>query len=97
MNSGRTILMVGASLSISIVIPFTRNAPLDIRLWGFTIEWNLIGDPPFKKGPTKKITIEYKDFYKDYCKLMGWNPDTGYPLKETLELLDLDFVTKDLY
>jgi len=28
---------------------------------------------------------------------MGWNPENGYPLKETLNALDLDFVINDLY
>ena len=57
----------------------------------------IIGNPPAKKGPLKGKTIDYKDFYKKYCTKMGWNPENGYPLKETLRKLDLDFVIKDLY
>ena len=57
----------------------------------------VIGNPPAKKGPLKGKTIEYKDFYRKYCINMGWNPDNGYPLKNTLEQLDLEFVIKDLY
>ena len=57
----------------------------------------VIGDIPDKKGPTKGITVEYKDFYKGYCNEMGWNPDNGYPLKDTLKELDLEFVIKDFY
>jgi aldehyde:ferredoxin oxidoreductase len=56
-----------------------------------------IGDPPDERGPTKGVEVEYKDFYKDYCKEMGWNPENGYPLEKTLKNLDLDFVLKDLY
>ena len=55
------------------------------------------GHPPDKKGPTKGISIEYEEFYKGYCNEMGWNPENGYPLKETLKELNLDFVIKDLY
>ncbi|MHA2128430.1 MAG: aldehyde ferredoxin oxidoreductase family protein [Promethearchaeota archaeon] len=57
----------------------------------------IIGDPPDEKGPSKGITVDYKDFYKNYCREMGWNPINGYPLKETLQELNLEFVIKDLY
>ena len=39
----------------------------------------------------------YKADIKEFCKKMGWNPENGYPLKETLADLNLDFVIKDLY
>lgn len=55
------------------------------------------GHPPDKRGPTKGISIEYKEFYKSYFKEMGWNPKNGFPLKKTLKDLDLEFVIKDLY
>ena len=57
----------------------------------------VIGIPAAKKGPLKGKTIEYKDFYRKYCIRMGWNPENGYPLEETLEKLDLEFVFRDLY
>ncbi|MFX1260107.1 MAG: aldehyde ferredoxin oxidoreductase N-terminal domain-containing protein [Promethearchaeota archaeon] len=57
----------------------------------------VFGVPPDLKGPTKGITIDYEDFYKGYCYEMGWNPDNGYPLKDTLKELNLEFVIKDLY
>ena len=57
----------------------------------------VIGNPPADKGPLKGKTIEYKEFYRNYCKKMGWNPENGYPLKETLENINLKFVIKDLY
>ncbi len=56
-----------------------------------------VGDPPFERGPTKGTTVDYITEYKGYCEKMGWNPENGYPLKETLEELGLDFVIKDLY
>jgi len=55
------------------------------------------GEPPQEKGPLKGMTTEYEDFYKGYCGEMGWNPENGYPLEETLKNLDLEFVMKDLY
>ncbi|NHJ21690.1 MAG: hypothetical protein EAX91_12150 [Candidatus Lokiarchaeota archaeon] len=56
-----------------------------------------IGDPIDERGPTKGVKVKYEQFYKDYCKEIGWNPDNGYPLERTLKNLDLDFVRKDLY
>ena len=56
-----------------------------------------IGEPPFENGPHKGKTIDYKADYKGYCEKMGWNPENGYPLKKTLNDLNLDFVIKDLY
>ncbi|MFX1379710.1 MAG: aldehyde ferredoxin oxidoreductase family protein [Promethearchaeota archaeon] len=55
------------------------------------------GHPPDKRGPTKGISVEYEEFYKGFCREMGWNPKNGYPLKETLKDLNLEFVIKDLY
>ncbi|MFX0031290.1 MAG: aldehyde ferredoxin oxidoreductase family protein [Candidatus Hodarchaeota archaeon] len=57
----------------------------------------ITGHPPDEKGPTKNVSVEYKEFYKGYAKEMGWDPETGVPLKETLKRLNLDFVIKDLY
>lgn len=57
----------------------------------------VIGDPPFEKGPNKGVTVSYRDFYKGVCKEMGWNPENGYPLRETLRELNLDYVIKDIY
>ncbi len=56
-----------------------------------------VGDPPFKRGPTKDTTVDYVKEYKGYCEKMGWNPENGTPLKETLTDLNLDFVVKDFY
>ncbi|TXT57229.1 MAG: Tungsten-containing aldehyde ferredoxin oxidoreductase [Promethearchaeota archaeon] len=62
-----------------------------------TLPGRSVGNPPFEKGPHEGVTIQYRDFYDDFCKLIGWNPKNGYPLKETLKELDLDFAIKDLY
>ncbi|MFX1356742.1 MAG: aldehyde ferredoxin oxidoreductase family protein [Promethearchaeota archaeon] len=56
-----------------------------------------VGNPPFESGPHKGKTIDYKEDYKGFCKKFGWNTENGYPLKESLIELNLDFVIKDLY
>ncbi len=61
------------------------------------IPGRIVGDPPFEKGANKGKTVDYKGDMKEYCEKMGWNPENGYPLKDTLEKLDLGFVIKDFY
>ncbi len=56
-----------------------------------------IGDPPQTSGPNEGITVEYKENYKKLCEKFGWNPKNGYPLENTLQDLDLEFVINDLY
>jgi aldehyde:ferredoxin oxidoreductase len=56
-----------------------------------------IGDPPFESGPHRGKTIDYKQDYRGFCEKFGWNPENGYPLKESLTDLDLGFVIDDLY
>ncbi len=74
---------------------FTLREGLDIV--NNTLPDRVTGHPPDIRGPTKGISVEYKDFYRGFCNKMGWNPENGYPLKETLKDLDLEFVIKDLY
>ncbi len=56
-----------------------------------------VGDPPFENGPHKGKTIDYQTDNKGYCEKMGWNPENGYPLKDTLIELNLKFTIEDLY
>ncbi|MBD3255103.1 MAG: aldehyde ferredoxin oxidoreductase [Candidatus Lokiarchaeota archaeon] len=49
------------------------------------------------KLPERAVGVDYLEDYKGYCEKIGWNPENGYPLKETLQNLDLDFVVEDLY
>lgn len=49
------------------------------------------------KLPERAISGDYLEEFKEFCEKFGWNPENGYPLKETLTNLDLDFVIKDLY
>ena len=49
------------------------------------------------KLPERTVGVDYLEDYKAYCEKMGWNPENGYPLKNTVTDLNLDFVIKDLY
>ena len=74
---------------------FTLREGIDLA--NNELNGRVYGDPPFEKGPTKRITVEYKDFYKRVCETQGWDTETAIPFKETLEGLDLDYVVKDFY
>jgi aldehyde:ferredoxin oxidoreductase len=49
-------------------------------------------------GPNKGVNImeKWDLMVKNYYTLMGWDPQTGGPLPETLEKLDLKELIKDL-
>jgi aldehyde:ferredoxin oxidoreductase len=49
------------------------------------------------KLPERAVGVDYLEEFKGFCQKFGWNPENGYPLKETLTDLNLDFVLKDLY
>lgn len=47
--------------------------------------------------PKRAVGINYKDEYERLCQKLGWNPDNGYPLQETLKDLNLEYIIEDLY
>ena len=51
-----------------------------------------------KDGPVEGVSImpHWDDMLENYYSLMGWDPDTGVPKKETLEELGIGFVWRDL-
>ena len=49
------------------------------------------------KVPERAVGGDHLEEYRGIMEQMSWNPDTGYPTKETLADLNLDFVIKDLY
>jgi len=55
------------------------------------------GIPPLQKGPDAENSPDFETAKKSYYKAMGYNPETAYPLKETLEELELYEVIKWLY
>jgi aldehyde:ferredoxin oxidoreductase len=55
------------------------------------------GVPPLTKGPLKGVTVQRDQINTDFCKEMGWAPETAWPTRSKLEELGLDDVAKDLY
>ena len=51
-----------------------------------------------KDGPVEGVSImpHWDDMLENYYSLMGWDPDTGVPKRETLEELGIGFVWRDL-
>ncbi|MHA1371287.1 MAG: aldehyde ferredoxin oxidoreductase C-terminal domain-containing protein, partial [Promethearchaeota archaeon] len=68
-----------------------------INIVATELHGRVVGEPPHDRGPLKGMTVEYREFYKKTCEHLGWDPETGYPLKETLSKLGLTRVIKDLY
>jgi len=54
----------------------------------------MTGIPPKSEGPLKDITIDIDTLAKEYRKAMGWDPDSGYPTKDTLAKLGLEELAK---
>lgn len=50
----------------------------------------LLGRPPQTSGPLAGVTIDADRFVGDFWREMGWDPQTGRPLPETLERLQID-------
>jgi aldehyde:ferredoxin oxidoreductase len=67
-----------------------------VELSNNTLPPRVIGDPPLKDGPLKGITVEYAEFYRKFCEKMGWDPKSGFPLRQTLYDLELNFALKDI-
>ena len=49
------------------------------------------------KLPDRTYDFDYLSDYKGYCEKIGWNPESGVPLEQTLRDLNLEFVIDDLY
>ena len=73
---------------------FTLREGVD--LLNNTLPPRVIGNPPLKDGPLKGITVEYAEFYRKFCEKMGWDPKSGFPLRQTLNDLKLNFALKDI-
>jgi aldehyde:ferredoxin oxidoreductase len=55
----------------------------------------MVGIPSMTAGPLAGITIDIESLAREYYAAMGWDPDTAYPTKPTLEELGLlDLVRK---
>jgi len=49
----------------------------------------MMGDPPHREGPLTGVVIDADALASEYRKAMGWDPETGRPLKDTLDRLGL--------
>jgi aldehyde:ferredoxin oxidoreductase len=58
--------------------------PADVHLPGRSI-----GEPPFRSGPHKGKQVAVNDLRQMYWQVIGWDKDTGVPLPETLQALEL--------
>ena len=68
-----------------------------VRNIDFALPGRMIGSPPPESGPLAGVTVDVETQLRDYLDVMGWDPRTGAPAKETLMKLGLDFVAADLY
>ncbi|GAB4310695.1 MAG: aldehyde ferredoxin oxidoreductase family protein [Promethearchaeota archaeon] len=50
------------------------------------------GNPPQERGPNKGVSLDLDAMKRAFYEVMGYDPETGVPLDETLEELDLSFV-----
>ncbi len=60
---------------------------------------NRFVEEPIKSGPqagAKLDLIQWKKLLDRYYQLQGWDVETGWPLRSTLERLDLDYVAEKL-
>lgn len=55
----------------------------------------LAGNPPIKKGPCKKVSLDIEKAAQAYYETIGYD-ETGIPKEETLNQLGLEFCVKDL-
>jgi aldehyde:ferredoxin oxidoreductase len=55
-----------------------------VRLSDWEIPGRMIGDPPFKAGPLKDITIDLPTLASEYLEKIGWDAKTGKPSSKKL-------------
>jgi aldehyde:ferredoxin oxidoreductase len=52
---------------------------------------------PYPDGGSAGFVPDLPAMLQAYYQARGWDPQTGYPTKETLRALKLDWVVKDLW
>ena len=52
------------------------------------------GLPPMDAGPVAGITIDEQSLVQEYRKAMGWDPETGQPMNDSLKRLGLEPLVK---
>ncbi|MCX5852508.1 MAG: aldehyde ferredoxin oxidoreductase family protein [Deltaproteobacteria bacterium] len=63
-----------------------------INLYLQELPGRITGKDPLRDGPHRNVTIDVDAFKKQYCNIMGWNPETGVPYDATLRDLGLEYV-----
>jgi aldehyde:ferredoxin oxidoreductase len=58
----------------------------------FTLPARERGEPPQAAGPVANRTLDMESMSKTYFEFLGIDPQTGLPLPETVQALDLDLV-----
>jgi aldehyde:ferredoxin oxidoreductase len=59
--------------------------PAEIR-----VSARALGIPPLKRGPNKHNRLNLEAMRRNYWQEIGWDPETGKPLPETMDGLGLD-------
>jgi aldehyde:ferredoxin oxidoreductase len=54
-----------------------------------TLPGKTVGDPPLQQGALKGRKLDVYAWRKYYWQALGWDPETGHPLAETLDRLGL--------
>ncbi len=65
------------------------NVREGIDPWSLKINRRLLGDPPQDTGPNRGVQFDLDILMKAYWKEIGWDAETGVPLRETLEALEM--------
>lgn len=66
------------------------NVKHGIEPKSFKIHPRMAGDPPLKEGPNKGRTVPIDDMMSLHWKHFGWDENTGIPLPETIQHLELN-------
>ena len=68
------------------------NIPRDFKL-----PRRAAGQPPLARGPLKGVTLDEEKLQGDFLEGMGWDRQTAWPTRETLEALGLQDIAHELY
>jgi aldehyde:ferredoxin oxidoreductase len=71
------------------------NVREGIRSANIKLPGRLSGRPPLTEGPLSNVTVDAENLKREYFQAMGWDPDSGEPLEETLAELGLGQLTRD--
>jgi aldehyde:ferredoxin oxidoreductase len=57
----------------------------------------MLGHPPFRDGPHAGISIDAQNWFRDYFAAVGWDIETGKPIREKLIELGLGDIADELW